>query len=127
MRDTPLWTWHVIAGLLILVLGGLHMAIMHYTGVLSMDGTNPAGLDPLEWENVVHRGRQVAFMVSYIVLLGAALFHGLYGFRNIVFELNPSKGVRTGITAVLLVIGVGLFVVGTWAAIAARGVALAAG
>ena len=28
-------------------------------------------------------------MVTYIVLLGAALFHGLYGLRNILFEAEP--------------------------------------
>ena len=32
------------------------------------------------------------FTVSYIVLLGAALFHGLYGLRNILFELGPGAG-----------------------------------
>ena len=29
MRDQRLWTWHVLAGLIILVFLGLHMAIMH--------------------------------------------------------------------------------------------------
>ncbi len=32
------------------------------------------------------------FTVSYMVLLGAALFHGLYGLRNILFELGPGAG-----------------------------------
>ena len=36
------------------------------------------------------------FMVSYIVLLGAALFHGLYGLRNILFELGPGAGREEG-------------------------------
>ncbi len=29
-------------------------------------------------------------MLSYVILLGAALFHGLYGLRNILFELDPA-------------------------------------
>lgn len=126
MRDTPLWTWHVIAGLVILVLGGLHMTIMHLNAVLGMSGLNPAGESPLDWHNVVFRARQVFFMVSYVLLLGAGLFHGLYGLRNILFELNPSAAVRRVTGGVLVLAGVALFVLGTWAAVASRTVALAA-
>ena len=51
-----------------------------------------------------------------LVLLGAALFHGLYGFRNIVFELNPADGLKKAINAVLTLGGLGLFGFGAWAA-----------
>jgi len=125
MRETPLWTWHVIAGLIILVLAGLHMGIMHLNVVLDMEAFNPNHENAIDWANVVHRGKQVFFAWSYVVLLGAALFHGLYGLRTILFELNPSAGLRTAIVGVLLVGGVGLFVLGTWAAFAARTLALA--
>jgi len=77
MRDTPLWTWHVIAGLIILVLLGLHMGIMHLSGVLHFDAMNPAGDSPLDWANVAYRAKMIFFTLSYIVLLGAGLFHGL--------------------------------------------------
>ena len=52
------------------------------------------------------------------MLLGAALFHGLYGFRNILCELGPPAGLKKTISALLLVGGIGLFGLGTWAAIA---------
>jgi succinate dehydrogenase / fumarate reductase membrane anchor subunit len=114
MRDQRLWTWHVLAGLVILVLLGLHMAIMHLDTLLGW--FNPAEVKPVSWESVVERARLGFFTVTYIVLLGAALFHGLYGLRNILFELGPGRGVKSALNAVLTVGGVALFVFGAWAA-----------
>lgn len=125
MRQTKLWSWHVIAGVVLLVLVGMHMAIMHLNGILNLVGYNPAGDDPIAWENVVFRAQQVTFMIVYILVLAAGLFHGLYGTRTILFELNPSPGVRTLITTFFLILGIGLFIFGSWAAIAARSTALA--
>jgi succinate dehydrogenase / fumarate reductase membrane anchor subunit len=114
MREQGLWTWHVIAGVVILVFLGLHMAVMHLDAVLGI--FNPAGGHPIDWENVVARGKSVFFMVTYVVLLGAALFHGLYGLRNILFELNPPDGLKAALSWLIVLAGVGLFFVGTWAA-----------
>jgi succinate dehydrogenase / fumarate reductase membrane anchor subunit len=68
----------------------------------------------------------VFFMVSYIVLLGAALYHGFYGLQTILFELNPRKGVRTFISTILILLGLALFILGTYAAIAAKNIAMGA-
>jgi len=118
MRDQALWTWHVLAGLVIAVLLGLHMTIMHLDVIAGI--FNPADPHPIEWGNVVARARQGFFLVSYVVLLGAALFHGLYGLRNILLELNPSAGLKKLVGAVLLLAGLGLFAFGTWAAVASH-------
>lgn len=118
MRDAKLWTWHILAGVVILVFLGLHMAVMHLDALIGI--FNPAGGHPVDWANVVARGKSAGFMVSYIVLLGAALFHGLYGLRNILFELNPSAGLKTVIGVVLLLVGLGFFAFGAWAAVAAH-------
>jgi succinate dehydrogenase / fumarate reductase membrane anchor subunit len=114
MRDQRLWTWHVLAGLVILVFLGLHMAIMHLDVLVGI--FNPADPHPIAWANVVARAKMGFFTVSYIVLLGAALFHGLYGLRNILFELGPARGVKSALNLVLAAGGVGLFVFGAWAA-----------
>jgi succinate dehydrogenase / fumarate reductase membrane anchor subunit len=106
----------VAAGVLVLVLLGLHMVIMHLTRTVGIG--NPAGGHAVDWGNVVARGKSLVFTLTYILLLGAALFHGLYGFRNIVCELGPSAGLKKAINALLLVGGLGLFGLGTWAAIA---------
>jgi succinate dehydrogenase hydrophobic anchor subunit len=118
MRDQKLWTWHLAAGVVILFLLGLHMTVMHLNVTVPLRGLNPAGGHPVDWANVVARGRSAAFMLSYVTLLGAALFHGLYGLRNILFELDPARWLKRTISVVLLVGGIGLFVLGTWAAIA---------
>jgi succinate dehydrogenase hydrophobic anchor subunit len=118
MRDQKLWTWHLAAGVVILFLLGVHMTVMHLNVTVPLKGLNPAGGHPIDWTNVVARGRSAAFMVSYIFLLGAALFHGLYGLRNILFELNPASWLKRAVSVVLLLCGLALFVYGTWAAIA---------
>lgn len=125
MRDRTLWTWHIGAGVVILVLLGLHMAIMHLDQSLGIFGTQ--GAEPVEWASVAERAKSVFFTVTYILLLGAALYHGLYGFRNILFELNPGAGLRTTINVGLSTVGLGLFVLGTWAALAAPGAATMGG
>jgi succinate dehydrogenase hydrophobic anchor subunit len=114
MRDRSLWTWHMAAGLVILVFLGLHMVIMHLDDSVGI--FNPAGGHAIEWDNVVARGQDVFFSVTYVVLLGTALFHGFYGLRNILFELNPGPALKTVVSWVLILGGLGLFVVGTWAA-----------
>jgi len=127
MKDTPLWTWHITAGVVILVLLGMHMAVMHLDGVLHLSATAPTGEgSPIDWANVVARARDVGFVAFYVVLLGAALFHGLYGLRNILFELRLSEGTKSVVSVVLMIVGFGLFILGTWAAIVARSTALAA-
>jgi succinate dehydrogenase hydrophobic anchor subunit len=117
MRDQKLWTWHVAAGLVILVLLGLHMVIMHLDAIVKVSSLNPAGGEPVDWQNVAARGKTAFFAVTYVLLLGAALFHGLYGLRNILFELNPRPGLKTALSVLLVVMGLGLFVLGSWAAV----------
>jgi succinate dehydrogenase/fumarate reductase cytochrome b subunit len=111
----------VLAGLVIFVFLGLHMAVMHLDTLLGW--FTPAGMKPIAWDSVVQRARMGFFTVSYVVLLGAALFHGLYGLRNILFELGPGGGTRKGLSLVLAVGGVALFVYGAWAAWAAGALA----
>ena len=126
MRDQRLWTWHLAAGLVIFLLLGLHMTIMHLDAIVSVFNAAPDKA-PIDWANVVARGKSVFFLLNYVVLLGAALFHGFYGLRNILFELNPGPGAKKALSGFLVVAGVALFVVGTWAAWASfqisRGVA----
>jgi succinate dehydrogenase / fumarate reductase membrane anchor subunit len=114
LRDQTLWTWHLIAGFVILVLLGLHMGIMHLDAALGI--FNPAGDHPIDWENVAARSQSLGFAISYILLLGAALFHGFYGLRNIAFETGLGGGARRTVSWALLTLGIALFILGTWAA-----------
>jgi succinate dehydrogenase / fumarate reductase membrane anchor subunit len=124
MRDQKLWTWHLIAGLAIFVLLGLHMSIMHLDASLGI--ANPAGGHPIDWTNVIARARSVGFALSYILLLGAALFHGLYGLRTIIFEVGLGTASRGAVGKALFALGIALFIIGTWAAWASYQLARAA-
>ncbi len=118
MRETSYWSWFVFAGIVILVLAGLHMMVVHLNAILGI--FNPAGGDAIAWENVSWRSQNLFFTATYILLLAAVLYHGFFGLRTILFELGPSHRGERIITTTLWVAGIVLFVVGTYAAIAAR-------
>jgi len=116
MRETKWWAWHMIAGIIMFFLLGLHFIITHMDDILGwFNALGPS--HAIEWENVVGRAQNIFFTVTYVVLLIAALFHGLYGFRTILFELNLKSGAKKFVDVLFWLVGLGLFVVGTWAAI----------
>jgi len=118
MRETAFWTWHMAAGVLILILLGLHMIIMHLDVIVGW--YLPLGGSPVSWDNVITRSKAGGFVVVYTLLLGAGLYHGLYGFRTILFELSPSKKIKTIVNIVFCCLGVLLFGIGTYANIAVK-------
>jgi succinate dehydrogenase/fumarate reductase cytochrome b subunit len=125
MRETKYWTWHMTAGVVILFLLGLHMLIMHVGGITHLFA--PHGGEAISKENSLFRDGMLFFTVTYILLLGVALYHGLYGLRTILFELTLKPAVEKAISVILLIVGLGLFGLGTWAAIAVHAVANAGG
>ena len=76
MRETKYWTWHMAAGVVILFLLGLHMLIMHLGGITHLFA--PHGGEATSRENSLYRDGRLFFLVAYILLLGVALYHGLY-------------------------------------------------
>ena len=56
MREQRLWTWHVLAGVIILVLLGLHMTIMHLETLVGVFLTADSH-NPVNWVNVAARVR----------------------------------------------------------------------
>jgi succinate dehydrogenase/fumarate reductase cytochrome b subunit len=123
MNGTKYWTWHMTAGVVLVFLLGLHMLIMHMVGTAHWFA--PYGPEADELQNSLFRDGKLFFTVTYIFLLGVALYHGLYGLRTMLFELTLKPTVEKSITIVLLVVGLGLFGLGTWAAVAAHSIALA--
>ncbi|MBN1503469.1 MAG: hypothetical protein JW952_00230 [Candidatus Eisenbacteria bacterium] len=112
-RESTLWTWHLVAGAVILVLLGIHMFIMHLADFF---GTVQG--DVLEFSSVMERSLDATFAVMYVVLLAAALYHGLYGLRNIIFELSISERAERVISVLLVLAGVALFLVGAYGTLA---------
>jgi succinate dehydrogenase / fumarate reductase membrane anchor subunit len=111
------------AGVVILLLLGLHMLIMHTGGITHL--YSPNGGKSISRENSLARDGQLFFTVTYIILLGVALYHGLYGLRTILFELTLKPAVEKAVTVILLVVGLGLFGLGTWAAVVVHAIAAA--
>jgi succinate dehydrogenase/fumarate reductase cytochrome b subunit len=125
MRETKYWTWHMAAGAVIFVLLGLHMTTMHMGGLTGLFVSHP-GEESVARVNSQARDAQLFFTVSYIILLGVALYHGLYGLRTILFELTLRPAMEKAVSAVLVTLGLALFGLGAWAAIAAHSAALVA-
>ncbi|MCX5801796.1 MAG: hypothetical protein NTX17_10490 [Candidatus Eisenbacteria bacterium] len=113
-RESTFWTWHLLAGLVILVALGIHMFVMHLSRLLGIGGDGGV----LAWSSVAGRSTSVAFAVMYVVLLGAALYHGLYGLRTIIFELSLSERAEKIISTLIVLVGVVLFVAGSYGTIA---------
>jgi succinate dehydrogenase/fumarate reductase cytochrome b subunit len=122
MRETKFWTWHMAAGVVILALLGLHMIIMHLGGLTHLFA--PYGGEAVSRENSLFRDGRLFFTVTYILLLGVALYHGLYGLRTILFELTLRPAVEKAVSVVLLILGLGLFGLGTWAAVVVHAIAI---
>lgn len=122
MRSS-VWFWSLVSGLVVLGLLGWHMAVMHLHGSLGLFVSMSA--EPLAWPDVVARGRSAVVAASYVLLLGAALFHGFYGLRTMLTEYWPTRAAQKLITISCWVTGGALFTVGAYAAIAFRSAALA--
>ena len=115
MRESKLWMLSIVSAGAVFVLLGLHMVIMHMDALLALVGLSTG--DPISAESVFARSKQVFFMVTYILLLGAALYHGFYGLRNILSELPLSASMEKVVSWVLTLAGFGLFIYGSIAAI----------
>jgi succinate dehydrogenase hydrophobic anchor subunit len=114
MRESKLWFWHILSAGIILVLLGVHMGTMHWGAILQAFGIGSA--DPVRSSEVFRRSRQFIYLASYIVLLGAALFHGLYGLRSMLLELSLSRAMEKAIGGICAAAGVVLFLYGSYAA-----------
>ncbi len=115
MRETRYWTWHIFAGIIILVLLGIHMITMHLDTILGW--FNPVGGGAVDWDNLLARAKLTIYAVLYVVLLAAALYHGLYGLRTILFELGLRCGQQKFVNVLFVALGICLFALGTWVTI----------
>jgi len=123
MSETKYWTWHMAAGVVILVLLGLHMLIMHLGGFTHLFVVDK-GVEATAIVNSQARDANLFFTVTYVLLLATALYHGLYGLRTILFELSLKPVMEKAVSALLLIVGLGLFSLGTWAAFTSHANAL---
>jgi succinate dehydrogenase / fumarate reductase membrane anchor subunit len=110
MRETRLWLLSLASTVLILVLLGMHFALMHYSPVFYQESV----AEVRSFAAMLERGRETAFFVIYILLLAAALYHGLYGLRGIILELPFARAWGRPISAAILLVGLAFFAYGTY-------------
>ena len=113
MRESTLWLLHLLCGAVILVTLGIHFGIMHVGGIFGISHD-----EVLTFASVAGRSKMPFYLVVYLVLLAAALYHGLYGLRSIIFEITAIGPTVKRLFNVLFIIGGwGFFAYGAYAII----------
>jgi succinate dehydrogenase hydrophobic anchor subunit len=110
MRETRLWSLHLLAIPFILILLGLHFAVMHYAPVFYGMSIEEAR----SFEVMVERGRSTVQFILYFLLLAAGLYHGLYGLRGIIRELPLAPALAKAVDVGILLFGLFIFSLGTY-------------
>lgn len=110
MRETRLWSLHILVIPIIAVLLGMHFALMHYAPVFYGMSVEKAR----EFGTMIERGRNVAQLVLYILLLAAGLYHGLYGLRGILRELPLTPKLVKIVDYGILLLGLATFGLGAY-------------
>ena len=103
------WTWiiKVVAGLLIVVILGVHFIVNHALA--------PGGL--LTYADVVRYYQNPLVVAMEIIFLFLVVSHALLGLRSILIDLNPSHWVIAALNYVFIVVGIGSIVYGIWLAL----------
>ena len=110
MRETRLWSLHILVLPIIAVLLGMHFAVMHYAPVFYGMSVDKAR----EFGTMIERGKSITQLVLYILLLAAGLYHGLYGLRGILRELPLTPVLVKVVDTGVLLFGFIIFVLGTY-------------
>jgi len=103
-EGTWLWLFKIVAGLMIVILLGIHFVVNHLVA--------PAGL--LTYADVV-RYYTIPFVpVMEILFLVFVIAHALVGLRGILLDLNPSDAVLRAADILFILIGAGFSIYGIW-------------
>jgi succinate dehydrogenase hydrophobic anchor subunit len=99
-----LWLYKIVAGLMIVVLLGLHLVINHLVA--------PGGL--LTYADVVRYYQNPIIPVIEVLFLVFVVSHALVGLRSIVMDLHPSGAVLRVVDWLLVLLGSGSIIYGVW-------------
>ena len=114
MRESTLWMLHLLAGAVMLTVLGIHFGVMHLGELFGIPRA-----EVLTFALVDVRSGMAFYLVVYLILLAAALYHGLYGFRSIIFEISfIGPVVRKAVSFILVLSGWGFFFYGAYTIIA---------
>ncbi len=101
----------MVAALSMLALLSTHMVLLHLSGLLRAVGIDLG--DVRSFAAVMERGRAAGQMVFYVLFLGAALFHGMYGLRSVLMEVIPARRLPL-LTGAVVLLGLAAFAYGAY-------------
>ena len=110
MRESKLWSLHILVIPIIAVLLGAHFAVQHYAPVFYGVSVEEAR----SFEMMVERNKDIAQFVVYMLLLAAGLYHGLYGARGILRELPLTPTLVKVVDVGMLLLGLAIFALGVY-------------
>jgi len=99
------WLFQRITAVLLIVCLAIHLLFTHILNIGELD-----------YENVANRLAHGTLTAVDIILLAAALYHALNGFRMVLMDYWFTSRTRAlALTVVLWVVGVAFMAYGTWA------------
>lgn len=112
-RSETSWLWlaKIFLGLLIVLLLGLHFVVNHILA--------PNGL--LSYNEVVAYYKNPIIPTIEIIFLITVIAHAFIGLRSVILDLNPAKAVMRWINGLLVVVGAGAIIYGSWLVIEIAG------
>jgi succinate dehydrogenase / fumarate reductase, membrane anchor subunit len=103
-ESASLWMIKIFAGLLIVILLGLHFVVNHMVA--------PNGL--LSWADVVRYYKSPIIPIVEVLFLIAAVSHALIGTRSILLDLKPSRKLLQILDVIFIAVGVSAVIYGIW-------------
>lgn len=99
-----LWLIKIIAGLMVIVVLGIHLVINHTVA--------PGGL--LTYQDVINYYKVPIVPIMEFFFLVVVITHSLLGLRSIILDLNPAQKIRQVVDLTLALSGAGGVIYGTW-------------
>jgi succinate dehydrogenase hydrophobic anchor subunit len=115
MKESTFWSWHILAAIAMIIVLSIHIGAMHLDNLMILLGFGKE--EVLSYQSVLERSKSIYYLVIYLILLGAALYHGLYGFQTILFETFIGKKLAKPIKVLVPIGGFLLFIWGAYAII----------
>lgn len=105
---TWLWIWQRLTAYGLVLFLGVHI---YFTYFARLDAPRPLTAADFSRQFNLY---PVIFALNEWLLLVCALFHGFNGLRNMLFDWLTNSGLRTILTWLLVLFGIGLAIYGGW-------------
>jgi succinate dehydrogenase hydrophobic anchor subunit len=105
-KNEGVWLWlvKIIAGLLVIVVLGIHFVINHAVA--------PGGL--LSYQDVINYYKVPVVPVMEVTFLVIVVVHALLGLRSILLDLSPTEVLRQWMDRIFVVLGACAIIYGAW-------------